>query len=406
MLLDAVEVIMWCIYFISLYFTVFWFLVFIEYDAKDRKRRLRGFPLVSIVIPAYNEEKSILKTLESVFGLDYPKRRVDIIVVNDGSTDATASIVQAVQKTHTNVRLITQKNQGKGVALNRGLELAKGEYYVCLDADSFVEPDALKTLLPEFDSEAKGATNLLQKIQFTEYLVNIFYKKLMAKLDCVHVSPGPFSVYRTAVLREVGGFDTDNLTEDLEMTLRLQEYNYRIKQNMNTVVWTLTPKKLDAYIRQRRRWFKGGFSNAIAYRKMLFNRRWGDFGLIQLPVLIVSAFIASALLLATAYYSLKPYMKYLWKMQYVGFDFWTFIKDITPNINILDFNYATLILALLLFTISMFILYYAHRRTREPALKHGKISFFFFIFFYFFLLGFVWMDILIRDVILRKKQRW
>ncbi|MEM4369063.1 MAG: glycosyltransferase family 2 protein, partial [Candidatus Woesearchaeota archaeon] len=225
----------WTAICISLYFSVFWLLVFIEGDVQTRQRttKLKRFPYISVVVPAFNEETHITETLHSLLNLDYPKKRLEIIVVDDGSTDRTAEMVQSIARKFSDrkIKLIRKVNGGKGSALNAGLKKAKGELFVCMDADSIVLPDALRKALIHFEPDVAAVLPLLkvknpkavvQKMQWFEYLINMFYKKLLSKLNCIHVAPGPFSVYRTAVLKEVGGFDEHNLTEDLEMTLRLQ----------------------------------------------------------------------------------------------------------------------------------------------------------------------------------------
>jgi len=146
-----------------------------------------------------------------------------------------------------------------------------------LDADSYVSKDALHKILPEFTNDniaavlpllkVRNPKNFLQKMQWLEYIVNMFYKELMSKLDCVHVSPGPFSVYKKSILMKIGGFDENNLTEDLEITLRLQKYNYRIVQLLNTDVHTIAPETFKELYKQRNRWFKGAVLNAVAYIK-------------------------------------------------------------------------------------------------------------------------------------------
>jgi len=148
----ALNILLWISYFISLYFSVFWFLVFLD-DKLDRRKetkpRLKRFPIVSVIVPAYNEEDSIQGTLRSLINLDYPIDKLQLIVVNDGSKDNTEEMAQAFIKEHDScdIILINQKNQGKGAALNTGLKHAQGEFFACLDADSFVEKEALKRML-------------------------------------------------------------------------------------------------------------------------------------------------------------------------------------------------------------------------------------------------------------------
>lgn len=194
-------------YFISLFFIIFWLLVFFDAGAKDRKKILKQFPSVSVCIPAYNEEKNIAETLKSVLKLDYPRDRIEIIVVNDGSTDSTRNIVENIMRnSKERIRLLSQKNKGKAAAMNNGLGIAKGEFFVSLDANSTVSKDALKKILPYFETEDTAAVlplidvkkkkTILQKLQYCEYILNFFYKRLMSNLNCIHVTPGPFSVYR------------------------------------------------------------------------------------------------------------------------------------------------------------------------------------------------------------------
>ena len=140
-----IKAVLWTSYLISLYFAVFWFLVLLDREPKARARKLKKFPSVSIVIPAYNEGKNIIKTLSSLINLHYPKNRLEIIVINDGSKDNTGDLVKGfiAKSKRWDIRLISKKNEGKGAALNDGLRAEKGEFFVCLDADSIAAKNAL-----------------------------------------------------------------------------------------------------------------------------------------------------------------------------------------------------------------------------------------------------------------------
>src|SRR3989338_2603352 len=322
LMVEVLKAILWTAYFISLYFAVFWLLVLLENRPRRKAKKLERLPFVSIVIPAYNEEKKLRPTVESVLKLDYPKEKYEVIVINDGSRDNTEKTSREIIKEYKdfNIRLFSQKNKGKGAALNNGLRRSKGEYFICLDADSYVSKDALRKILPHFTDKVAAVLpllkvsrpkTLLQKMQWLEYLVNMFYKELMSKLDCVHVAPGPFSVYKKSILQKVGGFDENNLTEDLEISLRLQKHNYRIVQLLNTDVYTIAPSNFKELYKQRNRWYKGSVLNAITYRKMMFNRNYGDFGIIQMPTIIISGMIAMVILISLAYYMLRPQIEYI-----------------------------------------------------------------------------------------------
>ncbi|MFH1399632.1 MAG: glycosyltransferase family 2 protein [Candidatus Woesearchaeota archaeon] len=414
---DMVQVILWIVYFVSLYFTLFWFVVFMENWEKLRpiKRRLNRFPFVTVVIPALNEEAHIENTTMSVLDLDYPKEKLQVIVVNDGSTDKTAQIVERLMITHKNLRLINQRNQGKAVALNKGLAAAKGEFFVCMDADSVVERDALKTMLPCFEDQRVGLVlplmkaqqpkNLMQRMQFVEYIINIFLRKIMGFLDCIHVGPGPFSVYRKSVLQKLGGYEEGNITEDLEITLRLQKHGFRVVQVMDAIVYTETPSNLKAYYQQRNRWMKGGVINGLKYRDVMFNADYGDFGLIQLPVLVLSGLLALALLLTSTYQILNPVYSFVNKLKFVHFDILTFIMNLQTNFNPLDVRYlnAVIFATTLFFTLVM--LHLAYKYTQEKMSSKNIPTVVIFIFIYFFILGIIWLGV-VKDLVTGNKLGW
>ena len=418
-MLTPIEIVLWVVYFISLYFTVFWLLVFVENEPSiySEKKALGKTPFVTILVPAYNEEDTIKRTLDSCLNLDYPSDKLEIIVVNDGSEDSTAKIVKTIIGEHERgklVRLINQDNSGKAVSLNKGLRLSKGEFFVCLDADSVIESGALKHLLPEFDNpkvaialpllKAARPLTLLQRLQYTEYLVNIFYKKIMGYLDCIHVAPGPFSVYRKDILLKVGSFDEGSITEDLEIAVRLQKRGYKIVQNMEAVVYTNTPSSFREFYAQRNRWFKGGVLTALKHKELFFNTKYGDFGIIQFPILLVSGFLSLTLLVAFAYYALKPNIEYLVKMGLVNYDFLTFIKTISLKINLFNLDLPTLTIFAFTILITSYVLYLSFFYTREKLGRRQGYSLPVFIFLYFFILSFTWLGV-IKDLIFRK-FRW
>lgn len=412
-----IKALLWASYLISLYFAVFWFLVLLDKEPKSRTRKLRKFPSVSIVIPAYNEGKNIIKTLASLISLNYPKNKLEIIVVDDGSKDDTRGLAESfiAENKKYDIKLINKKNEGKGAALNDALKAAKGEFFVCLDADSIVTKDALLKIMPHFTEDniavvlpllkVEKPKNFWQKMQWLEYLVNMFYKKLMSRLNCIHVSPGPFSVYRKKILRKVGGFDEDNLTEDLEITLRLQSRHYKIVQLLDAEVFTLAPRTFRDLYKQRNRWYKGSVINAFKYRRMMFNRQYGDFGIIQMPTIIISGIIAMVLLSSAAYYGIKPYFKAIYNSFLIDFDFYTLIKSFKFDFSILDFNYMTILVASVMLVITLFVLKKSHTETKEDPNKHGIFSLISYLLFYFLVIGFIWIGITV-DFLFRKKQKW
>ena len=415
----VMKIVLWIVYILSLYFAVFWFLVFLDSDQKERKKPLKRHPLVSVLIPAFNEGSRIKKTIQSVLKLDYPKDKVEVIVVNDGSTDNTKQVVEGViaDNNDRKIRLVNKKNAGKGAALNDGLRISKGEFFICLDADSHVRKDALKKMLPHFDEDDVAAVlpvlkvrkpkNLLQKMQWFEYIINMFYKELMGKLNCIHVAPGPFSVYRKSILVKLGGFDEDgNLTEDLEIALRLQKHHYKIIQLLDTEVYTAAPETLKALYKQRNRWYKGAVHNAINYRKLLFNKKYGDFGLIQMPTILIAGIIAITMILSIAYYTITPYLRNMNKLRIIDFDFMTLIRNFNLNFHFLELNYMLIVIASVMLFVSILILKKSHISTKERVFKYGAYPLLLYIFFYFFVLGPMWVGIAFDILLRKKKQKW
>jgi len=415
--MDLVNLILPVIYIITLFYTIFWLITFLD-TKQEKSKAIKEFPVVSIVVPAYNEQDVVLETLESVIKLDYPKDKLDIILVNDGSTDSTKEIMQKFIDEHKeyDIKLVNQDNQGKWVALNNALKTARGEFFTCLDADSSVEESALKKMLPYFADnkvasvlpliKIKNPKGILQKIQCYEYIVNFFYKKIMSYLNCIHVTPGPFGVYRKDVLNKIGGFRQGHNTEDMEIAFRLQKNQYKIIQLLNVNVHTYAPGSLRNFYFQRNRWNKGSILNVWDYRKMMFNKKYGDFGMLQMPMVLCAGFIAMAIITLVLFYNVfKPLFNSLHNLSLVDFDIFSFIANISFNLNLLDFNYYKVIIIAVILTVSLTVFTLAHKYTREKLTNQGIAPLLVFILFYHLLLGAIWLGIA-KDLVFRKVKKW
>lgn len=417
-MLTIISVLLWIVYLLSLYFVIFWLFVFLTHKRKIKKIKIKEWPVVSIIIPCYNEQDALYDTAKNALKIDYPQEKLEIIIVDDGSKDDTLKIARKIAKESNLVKVLTKKNGGKGSAMNYGIKHSKGEYIICFDSDSFVNPNALRKLLPYFSEKDIGvvlpamkvikAKTLIQQVQWYEYIVNMYYKELMGRLDCVHVAPGPFSVYRRDVLEEVGGFDEKrNLAEDFELTLRVQSFNYRIIQTLDTEVFTLAPADLKSWYKQRNRWFKGTAINMYKYRKLILNKKYNDFGMFQMPIIAISALMAITIITTAVYYTLKPYVEYFQKMAYIGYDFMTFIKTFKPSFNWLDYNYQMIFVAIIMLSISMFILIKAHKSLHEKLnnFKNSASPLLIFLFFYYLMISLTWLGVLF-DLARGKVQKW
>lgn len=407
--------IIWAIYFFSLYLAVFWILVLVERMLSVKENKKPDYtPDVSVIVPAYNEEKIIGKSINSLLTLDYPKDKLEIIVVNDGSTDNTRSICEGFGEKIKFINL--DENSGnKAVPLNIGLKIAKGEIIACLDADSIVESVTLKKMLPYFAEDNVAAVtpalkvykpqNLLQKMQWFEYLFAIFLRKAMSMIDCIYVTPGPFSLFKRDVIIKLGGFDEHNITEDMEIALRLQANNYIIKNAINAYVYTITPFNLKEFFKQRRRWYQGLVHNSVLYKRLLFNRDYGDFGIFMgLNVIGVGVLVISASLLI--YHALNPIISDIFKLLLVDFDIMTYVNNFTLNFNLLDLNYMMLYILMMVIMFGFLGLIISHRFAHESMRKYGLGNVVAFTMFYFILLGILWIGALVDYAGNSSRKTW
>lgn len=398
--------ILWTVYFISLYFSIF--LVLVYFDKKDFFRAEKSSlnlikePIVSVLIPAYNEEKTIERTLESVKNINYPKEKLDVIVINDGSKDNTEIKVKEFIKKNKlkHFRLISHKNKGKGASLNTALKIAKGEFFACLDADSFVEKDTLRKQLSFYYKENNPKLviitpamkvykpkNVLQKIQWIEYLIMIFVGRITSQLDSLYVAPGPFSLYRTDVIKEVGGFHENHLTEDQEIAYRVQEKHYRIKQCFDAYVFTVSPDKLVPFYKQRRRWYLGSVTCAYSYKQLIANKKYGDFGIMQMIKNIIGYFLALSGMAFAFYFLIWPFILKIKNGLMIHFDFLPFLKTFQFTFDPLFIDIPKVIIFGALFFTSAFFFYQAHVNAKEKMRGVGYIPIIPYFAFYYLLKG-------------------
>lgn len=307
--LEINRIIEYIMMFLVLFFTITMLLIYLKNRERLKTKKKQNFePTISFIIPAYNEEETIKDTIKSVLNSDYPKEKLEIIVVNDGSTDRTAEVVKTIKDKR--VKLLNKKNSGKADSLNYGIKHSKGDIIVTLDADSYIEKDSIKKMLSYFDDDVAAVTSavkvkerenmtFLEKLQRLEYLFTIFNRRLFAMINGVYVTPGPFSAFRREIFDIVGGFDTNNIMEDQEIALRIQAANYRIESCMDAVVYTDVPKDFSSFMRQRERWHRGGFRNVLKYVYTI-NPKYGDFGMFVMLYSVLSIALLVVVSIAVA----------------------------------------------------------------------------------------------------------
>ncbi|MHB8710638.1 MAG: glycosyltransferase family 2 protein [Minisyncoccota bacterium] len=291
--------------FIAIFFESFILVTLLSKPAREARGRTAAtlgtafaFPSVAVIVPCWNEAATIGATCDSLLALKYPKEKLEIILVNDGSTDTTA-VAMSRFADHPQVRIIHKKNGGKHTALNVGIAATNAEFVGCLDADSFVEPDALREIVPCFANAQVAAVtaamsvhrpkNILQHMQYAEYIFGIALRHAVASVNGLYVTPGPFSFYRHRVINELGGFRYGHQTEDMEMALRIQQAGYNIENAPRARVYTKTPNTLAKLVKQRTRWTTGFLRNVLGeYRGLIGNRQHGALGVLMLPSALIA----------------------------------------------------------------------------------------------------------------------
>jgi cellulose synthase/poly-beta-1,6-N-acetylglucosamine synthase-like glycosyltransferase/peptidoglycan/xylan/chitin deacetylase (PgdA/CDA1 family)/spore germination protein YaaH len=249
-------------------------------------------PLVSVVVPAYNEDKVICRTIESLLASDYPK--LEIIVVDDGSADNTYQVAKDSFADNSKVTVYTKPNGGKAEALNYGWRKATGAIIIALDADTVFTPETVSSLAHRFADEKIGAiagnakvgnrVNVVTKWQALEYVTSQnFDRRAFSSLNCITVVPGAVGAWRRSVLEQIGGFSSETLAEDQDLTIEVRKLHYRIGYEEAAIGYTEAPDTLRNLAKQRYRWSFGTLQCMWKHKNALLNPKYGTLGFIAMP---------------------------------------------------------------------------------------------------------------------------
>ena len=401
--------------FISVYVQIFFLVTFLEKKKhivhNPDNLKLKYYPTVTIAVPVYNEEATIIKTVKSLLALDYPQEKLKIFIIDDGSRDNTWNIIQEF-KDNPSIVLIKKENGGKHTAVNLALEKTNSEFFGCLDSDSSVHHQALKRILKYFERDERtmavapsivvyNPKNVLQYAQSIEYDMSIYTKKMLGFMGGIHVAPGPFSIFRKKVFDELGPYRKAHNTEDQEIALRMQENGYKIDHCPDAYVYTNTPDSVAKLYRQRLRWIYGFIKNLIDYRRLLFKKKYGTVALFTLPSGLVGIVGVIFLFINISGNIIKFVYNKIIQIKTVGFS------------NVFNFNYefdwfflntkAVLFLSIFLY-ILVIVSVMIGRKMAEG--KTGfSISFVYFIVIYSVVAPF-WMMRAIYNAIRSKESNW
>ncbi len=264
-------------------------------ETKDVELAFEHPPSVTVLVPAYNEEKVLRRTLECILEASYPDK--EIIVIDDGSTDRTYQI--ALDFSDQGVKVVHRPNGGKSAALNFGLLFARGEIIIIIDADSLIGKNALVEMIRPFrDPEVAAIAgnikvlnrkNLLTNCQAVEYIANInIFRKALDVFGKIPVVPGPLGAYRRNVLEGSGCYDPDTLVEDFDVTVKTLKTGRVVQASSSALCYTEAPETLSDFIKQRLRWYRGIFQVMWKHHDAGLNRRFGFLQRLTYPYMLLS----------------------------------------------------------------------------------------------------------------------
>jgi len=288
---------------------------------QDRRRTIPvpvEEPLVTVLIPAHNEALVIVSSIERVLASLY--RHMEIVVIDDGSTDTTSELVRQHFAQNTLVTLITIPNGGKANALNRGFLASTGSIVVALDADTQFEPATIGRLARWFADETVGAVagnakvgnrvNLVTRWQALEYVTaQNLERRALAALGAITVVPGAVGAWRRSALVEQGGYPADTLAEDQDLTIAISKSGYRVIFDDTAVAWTEAPETFGSLAKQRFRWAFGTLQCLWKHKSVMLNPQYGALGLVAFP---------QVALFQIAFSLLSPLVDLLFVLQLLG----------------------------------------------------------------------------------------
>jgi biofilm PGA synthesis N-glycosyltransferase PgaC len=261
-------------------------------------RVLTSIPLISIIVPAYNEEENIKRTLDSIIDSDYPAK--EIIVVDDGSTDLTYAIASQFMQTYSKkckISIVRKKNGGKVSAINYGLRFAVGEIIIVIDADSIIQRNTLKETAKEFQRpnviavagkvKVLNPTNFLTRCTALELVLGAnLLRPAFSLLGIVMVVPGALGGFTKKRIMQYGLYDKDTIAEDFDITVKLAKGDGKIV-GISSISYTQAPTTLKAFYKQRSRWYRGIFQTLLKHNNAMTNARYGMLNRVGYPITVL-----------------------------------------------------------------------------------------------------------------------
>jgi poly-beta-1,6 N-acetyl-D-glucosamine synthase len=261
---------------------------------------MRGQPFLSVLVPCYDEEVTVDHCVQSLLRQTYPN--FEIILIDDGSCDCTPQVIRELARRYDRVRAYRKANGGKGSALNYGIARARGGIIVCTDADSMLLPDALTQLVMSLQQPGVSAVGgnvrvanrkrSIGRYQAIEYITGLtVQRRAFAQLGCMQVISGALGAFRKTDLLEIGGYSTETIVEDMDITIELAKRGKKIVYNPMAIAYTEAPESVRDFLKQRSRWAYGGFQVIAKHREIIFRRRRGKIGTVGMPYFLIFPWI-------------------------------------------------------------------------------------------------------------------
>ena len=321
-----------------------WNEIRVAHRAKVLKKAKQGNlynPRVSVIVPAWNEEVGIITTVEALLRSTYTN--LEILVIDNASKDNTAKNVKALIKQYKQTHDVNAKNtidiiysyagdQGKGHALNKGLKLATGDIILSIDADCYAPPETVANFVKYFQDPTVMAAvgnvrignteTIIGVVQYLEFLFSFYFKKAESLVNTIYIIGGAAGAFRREVFDKIGPYSTTNITEDIELSVRIQAHGMRIAYAPDALVYTEGAVTLDGLMKQRLRWKRGRFETFAEHRHLFFSLK-------REHNVLLSWFILPLALIGELQLSLEIiFLTFLYIFSFVTGDFTSFISGI------------------------------------------------------------------------------
>ncbi len=406
--------ILYTLLFLATYVQIFFLITFLENRKKivirKGETKLSYYPAVTILVACWNEEKTVYKTVRSLLEMNYPKDKLKIFLVDDGSTDGTWKILQKFEK-YNNIKIFQKENGGKYTALNWGIKNLETEFFGGLDADSIADPNSLPRIMSYFENHPDTMAvvpsvsimtpkNFIQGAQHAEYHMGIYTKKMLGFIGAINVTPGPLTVFRKKVFDDLGLYTHGHNTEDMEIAYRMQAHGYKIDHCNDAYVYTNSPATIKKLFKQRLRWIYGFINNTLDYRRVLLRKKYGNFALFTLPTGVISIFAVSYLFVRV----MNDFGHFIYsKFQQFGTLGWDFTS---PSYNFDPFFFntqASLFILVIIYSLIIFAIIFGRRMVEQKWVFSVNMIYFLVV---FRVLAPIWFLKALYNTILKRTPAW